>query len=112
MNLKSPLEGLRNAECKKGTPLVRPPISYVPLSDLHEKRETKQIKVKLFNRTKFQMPTYGTSNNKEHFVHAIAILHLVEQKGTAAEVTEAFAFVAVRKEMSPLLDFPEDKTPS
>jgi hypothetical protein len=57
------------------------------------------------------MPTYGTGNNKEYLVHVIAILRLVKQKGTAAEVKEAFAaFIAVRKEMSPLLEFPDDKT--
>ncbi len=43
-NLKSPSEGLKNAECEKGTPLVRPPIPYVPPTDLHEKREMEQIK--------------------------------------------------------------------
>ncbi len=80
-NLKSPPEGLQNAKCKKGTPPVRPPILYVPLTDLHEKRETKQIKVKLLDRTKFQMPMYGTGNNKEYLVHVIAILHLVKQRG-------------------------------
>ncbi len=97
-NLKSPPEGLQNAECKKGTPPVRPPIPYIPPADLHEKRETKQIKVKLPDGTKFQMPTYGTGNNEEYLVHVIAILRLVEQKGTAAKVKEAFAvFVAVRK---------------
>ncbi len=38
-------------------------------------------------------------------------MRLVEQKGTAAEVKEAFAgLVAVRKEMSPFFNFPEDKT--
>ncbi len=52
-SLKSPLEGLNNAECKKGTLPVRPPIPYVPPTDLHEKRETEQIKVELPNRTKF-----------------------------------------------------------
>jgi hypothetical protein len=57
------------------------------------------------------MPTYGTGNNKEYLLHVIAILHLIEQKGTAAKVKEAFtAFVAVRKEMSPLLKFPDVKT--
>jgi hypothetical protein len=46
-------------------------------------------------------------------VHVIAFLCLVEQKGTAAKVKEAFtAFVTVRKEMSPLLEFPDDKTTS
>jgi hypothetical protein len=92
-------------------PPVRLPIPYVPPSDLHKKQETKQIKVELPNGTKFQMPTYGTGNNKEYLVYLITILCLDEQKGTAAEVKEAFtAFVAVRKEMSPLLDVPKDET--
>ncbi len=57
------------------------------------------------------MPTYGSGNNKEYLVHIITILRLVEQKGTAAKVKESFAvLVAVRKEMSPLIKFPEDKT--
>jgi hypothetical protein len=110
-NPKSLPEDLQNAKCEKGTPPVRPPILYVPPSDLHEKRETEQIKVKLPNGTKFQMPMYGNGNNEEYLVHVITILHLVKQKGTAAEVKEAFtAFIAVRKEMSLLLDIPEDKT--
>jgi hypothetical protein len=59
---------------------------------------------------KFQMPTYGSGNNEEFLVHAIAVLQLVKQKGTAAEVKEAFAaLVKVRKEMSPFFNFPEDK---
>jgi hypothetical protein len=57
------------------------------------------------------MPMYGTGNNEEYLVHVIAILCMVEQKGTAAKVKEAFAaFVAVRKEISPLIKFPDDKT--
>ncbi len=110
-SLKSLPEGLKNAECEKGTPLVRPPIPYVPPTDLHEKWETEQIKVKLPNKMKFQMPTYGSGNNEEYLVHVIAVLQLVEQKGTAAKVKEAFAaLVKVRKEMSPFFNFPEDKT--
>jgi hypothetical protein len=112
-SLKSPPEGLKNVECEKGTPPVRPPIPYVPPTNLHEKRETEQIKVELPDRTKFQMPTYGSGNNEEYLVHFIAILRLVKQKGTAAEVKEAFtALVKVRKERSPFFNFPEDKTPA
>jgi hypothetical protein len=102
-NFKSLPECLKNAECEKGTPPVRPPIPYVPLTDLLEKRETEQIKVELLNRKKFQMPTYNSGNNEEYLVHVIAVLQLVKQKGTAAKVK-------VRKEMSPLFNFPEDKT--
>jgi hypothetical protein len=110
-NLKSPLKSLKNTECEKGTPPVRPPIPYVLPSDLHKTREMEQIKVELPNGNKFQMPTYRTGNSEEYTVHVITILHLVEQKGTAAKVKEAFtAFVAVRKEMSPLFEFPDDKT--
>jgi hypothetical protein len=73
-SLKSPPEGLKNAKCEKGTPPVRPPILYVPPTDLHEKRETEQIKVELPDGTKFQMPNYGSENNEEYLVHVIAIL--------------------------------------
>jgi hypothetical protein len=110
-NLKSPPEGLKNTECKKGTPPIRPPILYVPLTDLLEKWETKQIKVELLDGTKFQMLTYGSGNKEEYLVHVIAVLRLVKQKGTAAEVQEAFAaLVAVRREMSSFFNFPEDET--
>ncbi len=92
-------------------PLNRLPILYVPPTDLLKKQETEQIKVKLPDAPKFQMPTYGSGNKEEYLVHVIAVLHLVEQKGTAAEVKEAFALlVAVRKEMSPFFNFPEDET--
>ncbi len=110
-SLKSPPEGLKHAECKKGTPPVRPPIPYVPPTDLHEKWETKQIKVELPDGTKFQMPTYGSGNNKEYLIHVIAVLQLIKQKGTSADVKEAFeALVKVRKEMSPFFNFPEDES--
>jgi hypothetical protein len=110
-NLNSPLKGPKNAESEKGTPPIWPPIPYVPPTDLHKKWEMEQIKVKLLNGTKFQMPNYGFGNNKKYLVYVIAVLHLVKQKGTAAEVKEAFAaLVAVRKEMNPLFEFPEDKT--
>jgi hypothetical protein len=96
-NLKSPPEGLKNAECKKGMPPVRPPIPYVSPTDIHEKRETEQIKVELPNGAKFQMPTYGSGDNEEYLICIIAVLHLVEQKGTAAKVKEAFTvLVTVR----------------
>jgi hypothetical protein len=110
-SLKSLPKGLKNAECKKGTLPVRPPIPYVPPTDLHEKREMEQIKVELPDGMKFQMHTYGSGNNEEYLIHVIAVLRLVEQKGTAAKVKEAFAaLVKVRKEMSPFFNFPEDKT--
>jgi hypothetical protein len=112
-NLKSPPKGLKNTECKKGTLPVRPPIPYIPPTDLHTKRETEQIKVELSDGTKFQMPTYGSGNNEEYLMHVNPVLRLVEQKVTTSKVKEAFAaLVKVRKEMSLFFNFPEDKTPA
>jgi hypothetical protein len=112
-SLKSPPKGLKNAECKKGTLPVRPPIPYVLPTDPHKKWETKLIKVELPNCTKFQMPTYGTGNNKEYLFHVIAIFRFVEYKGTAAKVKEAFAaLVVLGKELSPDFNFPKDATPT
>jgi hypothetical protein len=37
------------------------------------------------------MFTYRTRNKKEYLVHVIAVMRLIKQKGTAAEVKEAFA---------------------
>ncbi len=69
--------------------------------------------MELLDGTKFQMPSYGSGNNEEYLVHVIAVLQLVEQKGTAAEVKEAFAaLVKVRKEISPFFNFPEGETPA
>jgi hypothetical protein len=110
-NLNSLPEGLKNAECKKGMPPVRPPIPCVPPTDLLEKGDTEQIKVELPNKTKSQMPTYGSGNNEEYLIHVIAVLQLVKQKGTLAKVKEAIAaLVKVKKEISPFFNFPEDKT--
>jgi hypothetical protein len=59
------------------------------------------------------MPTYGSGNNEEYLVRVITILYLVEQKGTAAKVKEAFeALVAIRKKMNPLFEFPNNKIAS
>jgi hypothetical protein len=109
-NLKSLPEGLKNAKCEKGTPPVSPPIPYVPPTDLLKKWETKQIKVELPDGTKFQMPTLGSGNNEEYLVNIIAVLHLVEQMGTAAKVQAFAALVAVRMEMRPFFNFSEDET--
>ncbi len=52
-----------------------------------------------------------SGNNEEYLVHVIAVLQLVKQKGTAAKVKEDFTvLVKVGKEISPLFNFPEDKT--
>jgi hypothetical protein len=110
-NLKSPPEGLKYSECKKGKLVARPPMPYVPPVDLHKKREPEQIKVKLPDRTNFQMAAFGNGNNKEYLIHVVAILRIIEHKRTEQDVRKAFqVLVEVRREMKPLFEFPDDKT--
>jgi hypothetical protein len=110
-NLKSPPKGLKNSKCKKGKLIAQPPIPYFPPVDQHKKREPEQIKVKLPDETYFQMAAFENGNNKEYLVHVIAILHVIEQKGTERDVKKAFeVLVAVRREMKPLFEFPDNKT--
>jgi hypothetical protein len=79
------------------------PIPYVPPINLHEKRDTKQIKVKFPDGTNFQMSAFGQGNNEEYFVHVITGTHLLEQKGTLQDVENAFeAILEVRKQLEPL----------
>jgi hypothetical protein len=112
-NLKSPPEGLKNSECKKGTLIAWLPIPYVKPTDLHKKQEPEQIKVKLPNRMNFQMATFENGNNKEYLIHVIAVLRIIKQKGTEQDVKKAFeVLVVVRREMKPLLEFPDNETDS
>jgi hypothetical protein len=72
---------------------IRPPILYVPHIDLHDKGDTKQIRVKLPDGTNFQMSAFDQGNNKEYLVHIIAVNCLLEQKGTVQDVEKAFEAV-------------------
>jgi hypothetical protein len=108
MTLKSLPKGLKDLECKKGTLTVQPPLSYVPPINLHEKRDTAQIKVKLPNGTNFQMSPFGQGNTEDYLVHVIAIKRLLEQKGTTQDVGKAFqVLVKMRKQLELLLETPE-----
>jgi hypothetical protein len=110
-NLKSPPKGLKNTKCKKGKSAAPPPIPYVFPVDLHEKQEPKQIKVKMPDGANFQMVAFVYGNNEKYLVHIIAILRVIEQRGTEQDVRKAFqALVEVRREMKPLFEFPEDET--
>jgi hypothetical protein len=79
-NLKSLLEGLKNAKCEKGMPPVRPPIPYVPPTDLHGKQETEQIKVELPDGTKFQMHTNGSGNNEEYLATSLPFYNWLSRR--------------------------------
>ncbi len=100
VNHESPPKGLKDSECDKETLTIQPPIPYVPPIKLHEKRDTKQIKVIFPNGINFQVPTFGQGNNEEYFIHVIAVKWLLEQKGTVQDIGKAFKAVSeVRKQL-------------
>jgi hypothetical protein len=79
--LKS-LDGLKDAECKKGQLSHRPPISYVPVIDIVTPKEEPQIfKIKLPDASHLSMPIYSRGNNKEYLVHIVTVLRVIDQKG-------------------------------
>ncbi len=107
---KSPPEGLKASKCKKGKSGVRPPIPYVPPTNLIKKQEGEQIKVKMLDSTNFSMAAF-TSGTNEYLVHIITVLRIIEKKGMAEEIKAAWlALPAVRKEMVPFLQVLPDES--
>jgi hypothetical protein len=79
--LKSP-DGLKNSECKKGQLSNRPPIPYVPETDLVTSKEEPQfLKVKPPDDTCLTMPIYSCGNTEEYHAHFVAVLRIIKQKG-------------------------------
>ncbi len=85
-NLKSPPEGLKNSEYKKGKSVAQPPIPYGTPLELHMRQETEQIKVKMPDGTNFQMAAFACGNNEDYLVYLIAILRIIEQKGMESDI--------------------------
>ena len=84
-SLKSP-EGLKDSKCKKGAVNHRPPISYVPPTDLLAAKENSEtLKVKLPDGTVLTMSIFSSGNPKEYLAHVIAVLRLITQKGLSME---------------------------
>jgi hypothetical protein len=79
--LKSP-DGLKSAECEKGQLSNRPPIPYVPETDIVTPKEDPQVyKVKLPDNSHINMHIYSRGNKKEYFLHIVAVLHVIKQRG-------------------------------
>jgi hypothetical protein len=108
---KSPVEGLKASEAKKGKPGARPPIPYIPPTNLIEKREGEQIKVMMPDGTNFAMAAFVSGTSKDYLVHVIAVLPIIEKKGLAKEIKQAWlALPPFRKQMAPFLEAPEGET--
>ena len=79
-------ESLKDSECEKGQLAIRPPISYVPPTDLHSSTESEIIKVKLPDGTTVSVKAFSSGNNEEYILHWAAILRLFDQKGLKLDV--------------------------
>ena len=53
-------ESLKDSECEKGQLAIRPPISYVPPTDLHGSTESETIKVKLPDGTTVSVKAFSS----------------------------------------------------
>jgi hypothetical protein len=79
-------ESLKDSECEKGQLAIRPPISYVPPTDLHGSTESETIKVKLPDGTTVSVKAFSSGNNKDYILHWAAIFCLFDQKGLKLDV--------------------------
>ncbi len=75
---KSPAEGLKDSECKRGAITNRPPIPYVAPVNPYEKQEKTKIKVKLPDETNYQMIPFRAGSNEEYVNHIIAMIQLID----------------------------------
>ncbi len=79
--LKSP-KGLRDSECEKGNLGIRPPIPYVPPTDLipvKEKIET--VKIKVLDGSSTTMKIFSIGSPEDYLGHIMAVLSLIDRKG-------------------------------
>ena len=79
-------ESLKDSECEKGQLAIRPPISYVPPTDLHSSMESETIKVKLPDGTTVSVKAFSSGNNEDYILHWAAIFRLFDQKGLKSDV--------------------------
>jgi hypothetical protein len=76
------LDGLKEAECKKGQLSHWPPIPYIPVVDIVLPKEDPQVfKIKLPYASHLSMLIYSRGNNEEYLAHIVAVLRVIEQKG-------------------------------
>jgi hypothetical protein len=84
--LKSP-DGLTDSECEKGQMSNRPPVPYVPPTDLiTTKEEPQSLKIKLPDGSIFNMSIYSCGNTKEYLARIVAVLPSSSRRGLAYSV--------------------------
>jgi hypothetical protein len=72
-------EGLKDSECEKGHLGNRPPVPYVPPTDLLQTKDSSEmLKVKLANGTVFSMSIFAKGSLEDYLQHIIAVLCLAD----------------------------------
>jgi hypothetical protein len=89
-NAKSPVEGLKDLECKRGAIANRPPITYEAPVDPYEKQEKTKIKVKLLDGTYYQITPFRAGSNKDYVNHINAMILLIQQKDLENSMEKVF----------------------
>jgi hypothetical protein len=102
-NEKSPAEGLKDSECKRGAIANRPPIPYVAPVDPYEKQVKTEIKVKLPDGTNYQMVPFCAGSNEEYVNYIIAMIQLIQQKDLENSVEKVSVVASdIEEEIGPL----------
>jgi hypothetical protein len=93
-NAKSPPEGLKDLEFKRGNIVNWPLIPYVQPVDPNGKQEKIEMKVKLPDGTNYQMAPLWAGSNEDYVTHIIAMKQLLEPKEIEEEdMKKAFGVV-------------------
>ncbi len=89
--LKSP-EGLKDSECKKWNLSHRPPIPYVPPTDLLPATNSKieTIKIKVADGSTVNMKIFLVGSPEEYLSHIVAVLGLIDRKGLREQTTKFY----------------------
>ncbi len=81
-------EGLKDSECKKGNLLHRPPIPYVPPTDLlPATNKIETIKIKVSDGTTVNMKIFSVGSPEEYLSRIVAVLGLIDRKGLREQST-------------------------
>ena len=75
-------ERLKDSECKKGNLGIRPPIPYVPPTDLLQvKEKIETIKIKVLDASSTTMKIFSIGSPEDYLGHIMAVLSLIDRKG-------------------------------
>jgi hypothetical protein len=77
---KIPAEEIKDSECEQGTIVNWPLIPYTAPVDPYKKQEKTKIKVKLPDKTNYQMVPFCTGSNEDYVYHINAMIQLIQQK--------------------------------